>query len=150
MERITISLRAELAQQFDDYIRGRGYSNRSEAMRDLIRDRIEGERLESGVEGSCVAVLSYLYSHAEFDLPSRLTSLQHASHQLSITSTHVHLNEQECLETLILRGPVGQVRAFADRLIAERGVRSGRIHLMPLEQPASRLSWSPEQVALAC
>lgn len=141
MERITISLRADLAQQFDSYIHSRGYSNRSEAMRDLIRDKLEGEQLEETEQIRCVGVLTYLFSHDELDLPARLASLQHAARQLSITSTHVHLSERECLDTLILRGPVGQVRAFADRLIAERGVRSGRIHLIPLDQAVATEVW---------
>lgn len=131
MERITISLKAELAHQFDTYIHSRGYSNRSEAMRDLIRDKLETERLTQGDASFCAGILSYVYDHHEYDLPTRLASIQHMNHEIIANCSHVHLSPGDCLETLTLRGPVEAVRALSDRIIAERGVRHGRLHMIP-------------------
>lgn len=133
MERITISLENTLAKQFDEFIRARGYSNRSEAMRDLIRERLESERLEKWEEGHCIATLSYIYNHHESELASRITSVQHEHHDLTLSSMHVHLDHDNCLEIAILRGPITAVRDFANTVIAARGVRHGKLHMVPVE-----------------
>lgn len=133
MERLTISLETTLAKQFDDFIRARGYSNRSEAMRDLIRERLETERLQKWAEGYCIATLSYIYNHHESELASRITSAQHEHHDLTLSSMHVHLDHDNCLEIAILRGPTQEVRTFANTVIAARGVRHGNLHMVPVE-----------------
>lgn len=133
MERLTISLETTLAKQFDDFIRARGYSNRSEAMRDLIRERLETERLQKWEEGYCIATLSYIYNHHESELASRITSAQHEHHDLTLSSMHVHLDHDNCLEIAILRGPTQEVRTFANTVIAARGVRHGNLHMVPVE-----------------
>ena len=84
MERLTISLDNQLSEQFGEFIRARGYTNRSEAMRDLIREQLETARLEKGSEGYCIATLSYIYNHHESDLASRITSAQHDHHDLTL------------------------------------------------------------------
>ena len=132
MERFTISLDESLARQFDALIAERGYGNRSEAVRDLIRGAIEGNRRDD-TQGTCVACLSYVFNHHERELAERLTALQHDHHDLSVAAMHSHLDHENCLETVILRGPAAEVRRFADRLIAERGVRHGRSHIIALE-----------------
>jgi len=134
MERITISLKSELARQFDDFIQARGYSNRSEAMRDLIRDRLEADRLNQGEIQQCVGVLSYVYSHGEYELPTRLARIQHDHFGLMISNTHIQISPEDCLDTLVLRGPSEQVRALSDRITSERGVRHGRLQLIALEE----------------
>ena len=132
MERITISLDEALAREFDALIARRGYRNRSEAMRDLLREHLETAR--RGTEsGYCVANLSYVYNHHERDLAERLTSLQHAHHDLTVATMHAHLDHDNCLESVILRGPTASVRAFADALIAERGVRHGQVNVVSVE-----------------
>jgi CopG family nickel-responsive transcriptional regulator len=133
MERFTISLKPDLAGAFDEFIQARGYSNRSEAVRDLIRERLEQERLEREEGGQCVATLSYVYNHHELALASRLTSAHHAHHDLSLSTMHVHLDHDTCLETVMLRGSTQAVRRFAEEVIAERGVRHGRLHMIPVE-----------------
>ena len=133
MERLTISIEDQLAKQFDDFIRARGYSNRSEAMRDLIRERLESERLENWGEGHCVATLSYIYNHHESDLASRITSVQHEHHDLTLSSMHVHMDHDNCLEVVILRGSIQSVRTFANLVMAARGVRHGKLHMVPVE-----------------
>lgn len=133
MERFTISLDESLARAFDALIRERGYANRSEAVRDIIRRLLEAERLEKGEAPHCVASLSYVYDHHERHLAERLTELQHQAHDLVVSAMHVHLDHDNCLETLILRGNTTEVRALAGKLSAERGVRHGQLNLVPVE-----------------
>ena len=133
MERFTISLDETLAQAFDLLIRERGYANRSEAVRDLIRRELETARVEREEAPHCVASLSYIYDHHERRLAERLTDLQHHAHDLVVSSMHVHLDHDNCLETLFLRGHTGEVRGFAEKLSAERGVRHGQLNLIPVE-----------------
>ncbi|MEP6606422.1 MAG: nickel-responsive transcriptional regulator NikR [Nitrosospira sp.] len=133
MERLTISLDNQLSEQFDDFIHARGYTNRSEAMRDLIREKLEAERLKEWDEGYCVATLSYIYNHHESDLASRVTSVQHDHHDLTLSSMHVHMDHDNCLEVVILRGTIQGVKKFANLVMATRGVRHGKLHMVPVE-----------------
>lgn len=137
MERITISLKSDLARQFDDFIQARGYSNRSEAMRDLIRDRLETDRLSQGEVHQCVGVLSYVYSHSEYELPTRLARILHENYGLTISNTHIQISEEDCLDTLVLRGSSEQIRALSDRITSERGVRHGRLQLIVQEETSA-------------
>lgn len=129
MERITISLDESLATEFDRLIARRGYANRSEAVRDLLRRELESERAARGT-GHCVANLSYVFNHHERDLGERLTGAQHAHHDLCVATMHAHLDHEACLETVILKGPVAAVRGFAQSVMAERGVRHGALNLV--------------------
>lgn len=133
MERLTISLDNQLSKQFDDLMHARGYTNRSEAMRDLIREKLEAERLKEWNEGACVATLSYIYDHHESDLASRITSVQHNHHDLTLSSMHVHMDHDNCLEVVILRGSIQSVKHFANLVMATRGVRHGKLHMVPVE-----------------
>ena len=133
MERVTISLGVSLASQVGQLIAVRGYRNRSEAVRDLIRGAIEGDRQRQAPAGHCVANLSYVFNHHERELAERLTSLQHDHHDLTVAAMHSHLDHENCLESVILKGPTGDVRQFADALMAERGVRHGKLNLIALE-----------------
>lgn len=133
MERFTISLSETLARDFDELIRRKGYQNRSEAVRDILRDLLSSERLQREEAPHCVAALSYVYNHHARDLAERLTSLQHEHHHLVLSSMHVHLDHSDCLETLMLRGATREVTAFANMLMAESQVRHGRLNLVPVE-----------------
>jgi CopG family transcriptional regulator, nickel-responsive regulator len=133
MERFTISLSETLAQQFDDLIHRKGYENRSEAVRDLVRTELENFRLEKQEAPYCVAALSYVYNHHARDLAERLTTLQHEHHHIVMSTMHVHLDHENCMETLILRGATQQVSAFANQLMAEPEVRHGRLNLVPVD-----------------
>lgn len=133
LERFTVSLDAELAAAFDRLIAERGYRNRSEAVRDLLRGALERSLQQAGGEGHCVANLSYVYNHHERDLAERLTTLQHGQHDLTVATMHAHLDHENCLESVILRGATAKVKAFADALIAERGVRHGAINLVAVD-----------------
>jgi len=133
MRRITISVNEELAVQFDDLIERRGYLNRSEAFRDLLRGHIEDSRISAQGARYCVANVSYIYNHHERVLASRLAAVQHEHHDICVSTMHVHLDHDNCLETLILRGTYKKVSAFANSLVAQSGVRHGNIHIVPVE-----------------
>lgn len=143
MERFTISLDEKLAQEFDRLIRSRGYGNRSEAVRDILREKLEASRLEREEAPDCIAALSYVYNHHERDLAERLTARSHEHHDLTVSAMHAHLDHDHCLETVILRGPTKAVRAFADAVMAERGVRHGALNLIPVDVEAGRRHGHP-------
>jgi CopG family nickel-responsive transcriptional regulator len=133
MERFTISLNEALAQQFDDLIHRKGYQNRSEAVRDLVRAELESFRLQQQEAPYCVGSLSYVYNHHARDLAERLTNLQHDHHELVLSTMHVHLDHDNCMETLILRGATQRISEFANLLMAEPQVRHGRLNLVPVD-----------------
>lgn len=132
MGRFTISLDESLAREFDQLIALRGYRNRSEAVRDLIRGVIEGDRLRDPPAGHCVANLSYVYNHHERDLAERLTGLQHDHHDLTVAAMHSHLDHDNCMESVILKGATAEVRQFAHALMAESDVRHGQLNVIAL------------------
>ena len=134
MQRFTISLDEALAVQFDALIAAKGYINRSEAVRDLIRTQLDVAHLQASQSSWCVATLNYVYDHHDKTVTERVLSLQHDHHDLVITSLHTHLDHDHCLETVVLRGPTSAIHAFSQTLIALRGVRHGNIHLVPLDQ----------------
>ena len=133
MQRITITIDDDLAHEIDKRARSRGYQNRSEAVRDLVRAGIAQTRLESGGHGAsnCVAALTYVYDQGTRDLPKRLGNAFRDHHDLSIATTRVALDHDSCLEVALLRGSIAQVEGFAQRIIAERGVRHGRVAVIP-------------------
>jgi len=133
MERITISVDEDLVADFDALISERGYRNRSEAMRDLLRAELERARGTRDDGEFCIAALSYVYNHHERELSERLTGLQHAHHDLTVSTLHAHLDHDNCLECALLRGPSVEVRRFAEALVAERGVRHGSLNLISAE-----------------
>jgi CopG family nickel-responsive transcriptional regulator len=133
MDRFTISLDENLASAFDELIRGRGYATRSEAVRDVLRTHLQHNREQQDAKGACIANLSYVYNHHERELAERLASIQHAHHDLTISTMHAHLDHDQCLETVMLKGPVQQVRKFAQEIIAETGVRHGQLNLVSVE-----------------
>jgi len=133
MDRFTISLDEALAAAFDKLIKERGYTTRSEAVRDILRTHLRSASERRDSKGACVANLSYVYNHHERELAERLISIQHAHHDLTISTMHAHLDHEQCLETVMLKGPVRRVREFAEALIAERGVRHGNLNLISVE-----------------
>ncbi|GLT23067.1 MULTISPECIES: nickel-responsive transcriptional regulator NikR [Zoogloea] len=130
VERFTISLDEDLARAFDALIAARGYSNRSEAVRDILRAQLEQNRLAREEAPHCIANLSYVYNHHERELAERVTHDQHEHHDLCVATLHAHLDHDNCMESVILRGPTAQVRAFAEGLIARPGVRHGALNLV--------------------
>lgn len=137
MQRTTITLDDELLAEVDAFMTARGYANRSEAIRDLTRaglDRTAEDHPDAGDDTrSCLGALVYLFDHETRALARRLTNAHHHHHDLSLVTTHVHLDADRCLEVTLLRGARGALRHFADHVIAERGVRHGRLVLIPAE-----------------
>jgi CopG family nickel-responsive transcriptional regulator len=139
MQRVTITLDDALMDELDAIIAARGYQNRSEAIRDLARAGIrEAAEDVSSQRRDCVAALVYTYDHAARQLSKRLTSAYHEHHELSLASLHVHLDHDTCLEVTVLRGKADDVQHFGEHVIAERGVRHGKIVRMPFEPAGAR------------
>ena len=136
MDRFTISLDEDLAEAFDELIKERGYATRSEAVRDILRSHLQQSAEKRDTRGVCGANLSYVYNHHERELAERLTSIQHAHHELTVSTMHAHLDHDQCIETVMLKGSVRRVREFADEIIAERGVRHGALNLVNVELSA--------------
>ena len=133
MQRVTITVDDELMLELDRIIAARGYQNRSEAIRDLARAGIREAAETLDGDQNCVAALVYIYDHAARQLPKRLTETFHDHHEMSLSSLHVHLDHDSCMEVTILRGKADKVQDFAEHVIAERGVRHGRIVLVPTD-----------------
>lgn len=144
MQRVTISLDDELAAQFDALVSDRAYASRSEAVRDLVRQRVDADRRATHT-GTCVASLSYVYNHRTRALAARLLDLQHLHHTLVVAVTHVVLDHESSLETMLLRGPTALVSAFADGVIAERGVRYGAINVIGVDANDDHVKPAPHQ-----
>lgn len=132
MQRITISIDQSLGETFDKLIASQGYESRSEAVRDLVRAAVEAQRTEK-VDGNCIANLSYVYAHGTRALAQRLSEIGHEHHDLVVATTHILLDHENCLETTILKGSTSQVRSFANRLCAERGVRFAQLNLISVK-----------------
>ena len=132
MRRLTISIDDDLADTFDQLMKDKGYQSRSEAFRDLLRGELGRERLDHGHAPHCVAALSYVYNHHERQLARRLTELQHDHHDVTVSTMHAHLDHDNCIETMILRGDTQQVIQFAQTLVAEKGVRHGKYNVIPV------------------
>jgi CopG family transcriptional regulator, nickel-responsive regulator len=126
LSRIGVSLESELLQRFDLFIAGQGYDNRSEAFRDLIRDRLVGSVVVAG-SALVVGTVTLIYDHHTRLLPEKLTDLQHESHAIVISTLHAHLDHENCLEVVVLRGKSRDVQKLADRLISTKGVQHGRL-----------------------
>lgn len=136
MQRITITLDDDLMADLDALIAARGYQNRSEAIRDLTRAGMQ-QTAPAEAAGDCVAALVYVYDHAQRDLSRRLVDTYHHHHDLSLATLHVHLDDDNCMEVTALRGPGPDVQHFADHIIAERGVKHGRVVMMPTGKKAA-------------
>lgn len=124
--RFGVSIPDDLLEKFDALISARGYTNRSEAIRDLIRDRLVEDEW-TGVDATVVGTVTVVYNHEQSDLAQKLTEIQHRKHNLIISAVHVHLDEHNCLEVLIMRGAPSEVKGAAEQLISTRGVKHGKI-----------------------
>ncbi len=135
LSRIGVALDSDLLKRFDDFIGRLGYTNRSEAFRDLIRDRLVAEQTASP-QATVVGTVTLIYAHHAHGVTEKLTELQHANHELVVSTTHAHLDHDSCLEVLLVHGKSGQVEGFAGRLIGLKGVQHGRL-VMTVAQPES-------------
>ena len=124
--RFGISLDEKLLDNFDQLIEQKSYMNRSEAIRDLIRASLVEERLGSE-DQVAVGTVTLVYNHHVRDLSDKLTEHQHFHHDQIISSLHVHLDAHNCLEVLIIRGAVRDIKQIADELIGVKGVKHGKL-----------------------
>jgi CopG family nickel-responsive transcriptional regulator len=125
--RFGVSLDAVLLKPFDALIQQKGYRSRSEAIRDLIRDALVREEARRGEE--VIGTISIVYDHHQRELQSHLTDLQHESVRLILTSLHVHLDADNCLEVVLTRGKSAEIQRFHDRLKSMRGVKHAALSL---------------------
>jgi len=128
LERIGISLEGDLLAQFDRLIAGKGYVNRSEAIRDLIRDAlVQREWSESSGKDERVAVVTLVYDHDASSLAQKLAHIQHENHRAVVSALHVHLDAHNCLEVLVLRGRARDVVSMGEGLVSTKGVKHGKL-----------------------
>jgi CopG family nickel-responsive transcriptional regulator len=127
--RFGISLERMLLEKFDNLIEKKGYANRSEAIRDLIRDSLVQEEWESSPNNETVGTITIVYSHDTRELADKLTDIQHHHHDIIISTMHVHLDEHNCLEVIAVKGKAKDIKAVADRLIGTKGVKHGKLTL---------------------
>jgi len=124
--RFGVSADARLLERFDEMIAEKSYANRSEAIRDLIRDELV-EHSWTKKNDEVVGTITIVYSHEAKELSEKLTDLQHQNHSRFISTLHVHLDGHNCLEVLVVRGKSRNVKAISDRLIGTKGVKHGKL-----------------------
>ena len=133
LSRIGIALDSELLERFDSFIGRLGYTNRSEAFRDLIRDRLVADKTASP-KATVVGTVTLIYDHHSHGVTEKLTEIQHEHHDLVVSTSHAHLDHDSCLEVLIVHGAAKEIELFAGRLIGLKGVQHGRLVISVAEQ----------------
>ncbi|HEU4582291.1 MAG TPA: nickel-responsive transcriptional regulator NikR [Polyangiaceae bacterium] len=126
VERVSLAIERDLVERFDQLLARSGHSNRSEAIRDLMRSRVVEEDWAAGRSES-VATVTIVYDHTKRDLADRLLEAGHDHHRMIMATMHVHLDDNHCLEVMALRGKPADLRHFADHLIGMKGVRHGKL-----------------------
>jgi CopG family nickel-responsive transcriptional regulator len=126
LSRIGIALDSDLLKRFDHSIEKSGYTNRSEAFRDLIRDRLVREQT-AAPDSTVVGTITLIFNHHAHGITEKLTEAQHEHHDLVVSTSHAHLDLDSCLEVLIVHGKAARVEHFADILIGLKGVQHGRL-----------------------
>ena len=126
LSRIGVAIDSDLLDRFDKLIADRGYDNRSEAFRDLIRDELLRKHSEHP-DAAVVGTVTLVYDHHQRMLGDKLTDLQHDSFRSILSTLHVHLDHDNCLEVIILKGRAREVTRLADALISTKGVKHGRL-----------------------
>ncbi len=125
LTRFSVSIDSDLLDRFLQMARGRGWTNRSEALRNVMRESLVREEWQSNEE--VVGTITIVYDHHKHELTERLTSLQHDHHDAVMAATHIHLDHDNCLEMIAVRGTASQVRQIADSLMGTRGVKHGKL-----------------------
>ncbi len=131
VERVGVSFEPKLLIKFDTLIKKRGYTNRSEAIRDLVRKEI----IESDIkeeESEVIGTLSIIYDHDVGNITDKLLHIQHHHHQEITFTTHIHIDKRTCLEIVVIRGLLPHVKKFAENIKALKGVHQGQLALMKI------------------
>ncbi len=128
LSRFGVSAEGELLQNFDRLIAAQGYSNRSEALRDLMRDALVKSKIEDAPEtGEALGSVTLVYDHHANDLAEKMNSLQHEYFNFIVSVLHVHINHDDCMEVIVLRGEIKQIRSLADSILSLKGVKHGKL-----------------------
>ena len=133
--RFGVSLDHHLLDDFDRLIERKNYTNRSEALRDLIRDNLVGQEWDENKE--TVGTITIVYNHHVHDLTEKLTDTQHRFHRLILSAMHVHLDHDHCVEVLVVRGKGADIKKVADTLIGTKGVKHGKLTMTTTGQGLS-------------
>ncbi|OLC40325.1 MAG: nickel-responsive regulator [Nitrospirae bacterium 13_1_40CM_4_62_6] len=133
--RFGVSLDHHLLDDFDRLIERKNYTNRSEALRDLIRDNLVGQEWDENKE--TVGTITIVYDHHVHDLTEKLTDIQHRFHRLVLSAMHVHLDHDHCVEVLVVRGKGADIKKVADTLIGTKGVKHGKLTMTTTGQGLS-------------
>ncbi len=126
VERVGVSFDPKLLKKFDALIASKGYSNRSEAIRDLVRKSLIEADIESD-KGNVIGTITFIYDHDAGDVAHKLMHLQHHHHSEVSSTTHIHVDEHACLEVLVVRGKAKNVRKLAENIKAIKGVKHGEL-----------------------
>jgi CopG family nickel-responsive transcriptional regulator len=126
--RFGVSIEESLLKNFDRLISRKGYQNRSEALRDLIRESLVQEEWEEGKKET-VGTIAIVYSHHTRELSRTLTEMQHRYYQAILSTLHIHLDEHNCLEVLVVKGRGEDIKKISERLIGTKGVKHGKLSL---------------------
>lgn len=138
MERVTVTIDSELLREFDELVDRKGYTNRSEGIRDAVRQMLADQKIETDGDAKCVGCVVYMYNHNERALSSRLVETQHHHHDISAATLHLHVDADNCVEATVLNGTVRDVQNMADHITSQTGVKHGRLHLIPIgDAPAA-------------
>jgi CopG family nickel-responsive transcriptional regulator len=139
LQRFGVSIGSNLLEKFDSLILKKGYTNRSEAIRDLIRNKLVEVEWESSTDArASIGTITIVYNHNTREIGDRLTDIAHDHHDLIISSMHVHLTHNSCLEVMLVKGCGKEIRAFSDRIISVRGVKHGKLVITGLVDDDSK------------
>jgi CopG family nickel-responsive transcriptional regulator len=126
VERFGVSMEPELLEKFDELVTARGYTSRSESIRDLVRQELIKEEW-SDPDAEVIGAVTIVFEHHAHELSNVLAELQHSSHDCIVCSTHIHMDAHNCLEVIILRGNSARVIEISNTLISTRGVKHGKL-----------------------
>lgn len=129
LTRFGISIENELLALFDKRIQNKKYRNRSEAIRDLIREKLSGEKLEN-VNANAFGIISFVYDHHKREIQKQLNGIQHDAYKSVVFTTHIHIDHDNCLEIIILKDKAKTINKIAENILGLKGVKNGKVTLM--------------------
>jgi CopG family transcriptional regulator, nickel-responsive regulator len=139
--RFGVAMDTELLSRFDGRLEARGYANRSEALRDLVRAWLSDDHVHGG--GKVVATLTLVYDHHVRELSEHLTNLQHDLGEHVVSTLHVHLDHDHCMEVIVMRGPASLIQKAADGILATKGVEHGKLVITALPESTGHVHHHP-------
>jgi len=129
--RFGVSMEHDLIQKFDNYLEKRGFYNRSEAIRDLVRQLLAKEKVE--IKNDTVyGVISFIYNHHQRELEEKITDYQHENYKSIISTTHIHIDEKNCLEIVLMKDRAKKIKKIAEEIFSLKGVKNGQVSFLSL------------------